>query len=114
MAIQTDKMNIISTGTIDLRTEKLDINFKTAPRKKISLSAGEFINPYLRVAGTLTNPHLTLDPTNTIVVGGAAVMTAGLSLLAKPIWDRIVSSSDPCGEIAKRAEKNRQKKKQEK
>ncbi|RLA27557.1 MAG: hypothetical protein DRR11_18050, partial [Gammaproteobacteria bacterium] len=114
VAIQTDKMNIISTGTINLRTEKLDINFKTAPRKKISLSAGEFLNPYLRVAGTLANPHLTLDPTNTIVVGGAAVMTAGLSLLAMPIWDRIVSSSDPCGEIAKRAEKNRQKKKQEK
>jgi hypothetical protein len=111
VAIQTDKMNIISNGRIDLHSEKLDINFKTAPRKKISLSAGEFINPYLKVAGTLSSPYLTLDSTNTLVVGGAAFATAGLSLLAKPIWDRIVSSSDPCGEIARQAEKNRQKKK---
>ena len=111
MALQTSKMNIISEGRIDLRTEKLDINFKTAPRKKISISAGEFINPYLKVGGTLADPHLALDPTGTLVSGGAAVATLGLSLLAKAVWDRVFSAADPCAQVAVQAEENRQKKK---
>jgi len=111
MAVQTGTMNVISEGTIDLRTEKLDINFKTQPRKKISISAGEFINPYLKVSGTLANPRLMLDPTGTLVTGGAAVATFGLSILATALWDRVSSSSDPCSEIVKQAEKKQEKKK---
>ncbi|MDP6674355.1 MAG: AsmA family protein, partial [Gammaproteobacteria bacterium] len=102
MAIQTGKLNIISEGTIDLHTEKLSIHFKTAPRKKISISAGEFLNPYLKVVGTLASPRLTLDTTNTLVTGGAAVATVGLTLLATAVWDRVSSSDDPCSEVTKR------------
>lgn len=107
MALQTDKMNIISGGTIDLRTEKLDFNFRTAPRKKISISAGEFINPYIKVAGMLADPRLTLDPTGTLVTGSVAVATVGMSLLAKAVWDRVFAAGNPCAEVVKQAEKKR-------
>ena len=110
IALQTDKMNIISTGSIDLRNEKIDFEFKTGPRKKISISAGEFINPYLKVTGTMARPRLTLDKTGTLVTGGAAVATAGLSILATAIWDRVSAASDPCNEIVKAAEKKEEKK----
>ncbi len=109
LALQTSKMNIVSEGTIDLRSEKLDLNFKTAPRKKISISAGEFINPYLKVGGTMARPQLMLDPTGTLVSGGAAVATLGLSLVAKAVWDRVFSASDVCAQVAIEAEENRQK-----
>ena len=111
LVAQTDKMNIVSNGTINLRNEKLDLNFKTGPRAKISISAGEFINPYMKVGGTLANPGLMLDPTGTLVTGGAAVATAGLSLVATALWDRAIRSSDPCGEAVKEAEKNKNKQK---
>ena len=93
----------------ELQNEQLDFDFKMGPRKKLSISAGEFINPYLKVTGTMAAPRLRLDPTGTLVTGGAAVATAGLSLLATAIWDRVSAASDPCGEIVKQAEKKQNK-----
>ena len=118
LIMQTDKITIISKGEVNLHNEMIDLNFKTAPRAKISISAGEFINPYIKVAGTLGKPRLTLDPTGTLVTGGAAVATAGLSLLATALWDRVFRESDPCGaalaEAEKRAGNDPKKKKKKK
>jgi len=105
IVVQTDKMNIVSKGSIDFRQEKLDLNFKTGARKGIGISAGEFINPYIKVAGTLADPKLKLDRQGTLVVGGAAVATAGLSILAKAAWDRVFREKDPCGAAIAEADK---------
>ncbi len=105
IVMQTDKMNIVSTGVIDLVTEKVDLNFKTASRGRIGISAGQFINPYIKIAGTMANPKLTLDPEGTLVSGGAAVATLGLSILAKTAWDRVFRSKDPCGKAIAEADK---------
>jgi uncharacterized protein involved in outer membrane biogenesis len=106
--VQTDKMNIASRGEIDLNTEKLDLNFRTAARKGIGISAGDFVNPFIRVAGTLDSPKLTMDKKGTAVAGSAAVLTAGLSLLAKAGWDRVFREKDPCGKAAEEAAALRQ------
>ena len=105
IVIQTDKMNIASLGTIDLVTEELDMNFRTASRGRIGLSAGAVINPYIKIAGTLASPKLMLDPKGTLVSGGAAVATLGLSILAKSAWDRAFRSKDPCGDAIAEADK---------
>jgi uncharacterized protein involved in outer membrane biogenesis len=97
IVIQTDKLNVISRGQVDLNDESLNINFMTQARKGIGISAGELLNPYIRIAGTMGNPKLVLDTTGTIVAGGAAVATAGLSSLLKTAWDRVFRSKDPCG-----------------
>jgi hypothetical protein len=102
---QTDKINAVSKGEINLKSERVNIDFRSAARKGIGISAGEFINPYLKIAGTMRRPQLTLDPTSTIVVGGAAVATAGLSILAKAAWDRAFRKKDPCGAALAEAEK---------
>ena len=108
MVIQTDKMNIASMGTIDLVTETLDLNFRTASRGRIGLSAGQIINPYIKIAGTMASPKLTLDPKGTLVSGGAAVATLGLSILAKTAWDRAFRSKDPCADAIAEADKRQQ------
>ena len=98
-------MNIISRGRVDLHTEKLDLNFQTAARTGIGISAGEFINPFVRVRGTLSDPRLSMDRAGTAVTGGAAVLTGGLSLLAQATWRRVFRSSDPCGEAIKEGDR---------
>jgi uncharacterized protein involved in outer membrane biogenesis len=110
LVIQTDRLVIISQGRIDLSTEKLDINFRTSPRARLSVSAGEFLNPYLRVAGTLADPALTFDPGGAFVTSGAAVATGGLSLLATAVWNRITRANDPCAAAAKESDKKERKK----
>ncbi|MDH3977643.1 MAG: AsmA family protein [Gammaproteobacteria bacterium] len=93
---QTDKLNIASNGKIDLRTEKVDMNFRTSARRGIGISAGQLINPYIRVGGTLNDPRLAIDKTGALVTGGAAVATAGLSILATTVWDRVFRQKNPC------------------
>jgi hypothetical protein len=96
IAVRMTDVDIVSNGTIDLSTEAIDFNFKTAARKGLGFSAGEFLNPYVKVGGTLAKPQLTLDPKGTLVTGGAAFATGGLSILATTLWDRLARQKDPC------------------
>jgi hypothetical protein len=45
-----------------------------------------------------TCPPMELDKARAVISGGAAVVTSGLSLLAKSFSDRFPGSDDPCGE----------------
>jgi uncharacterized protein involved in outer membrane biogenesis len=102
LVIQTDKLTILSAGTINLNTERIDIGFETRPRKGVGISASMLTNPYTKLGGSLSKPRLELDPTRASVATGAAVATAGLSFLYKGLWDRYFSARDPCGEALKK------------
>jgi AsmA protein len=105
LVMQTDKMNIISKGKLDLKTEKINFNFNTAARKGIGISAGEFVNPYIRVGGSLARPRLAFDAPSAVVTTGAAVMTMGISILATAAAKRVFRKKDPCGAVLAQAEK---------
>lgn len=105
LVMQTDKLNILSHGKIDLGNEKLDLSFRTEARKRLRITAGSVVNPFIRIGGTLAEPKLALDKGGALVQGGAAFFTAGLSLLAKTAFDSAFSSSDPCGKALEEAAK---------
>jgi len=87
---------VISNGSVNLVSEAIDFNFKTAARGGLGFSAGELLNAYVEVSGTLSKPRLTVDAKGTLVNGGAAFATGGLSILATTLWDRISRQKDPC------------------
>jgi hypothetical protein len=105
LVIQTDKMNIISKGTLDLTTEKIGFKINTGARKGIGISAADFINPFIKVGGTLANPRIALDAPTAAVTTGAAVVTLGISMLATAATKRIFRKKDPCGAALAEAEK---------
>ena len=96
IVIRTADLDIISNGSVDLRNEAIDFNFKTSARGGLGFSAGELLNAYVKVSGTLSKPYLTVDPKGTLVNGGAAFATGGLSILATTLWDRFTRQSNPC------------------
>jgi uncharacterized protein involved in outer membrane biogenesis len=104
--LQTDKMNLFGKGSVDLTTEKVNLKFDTAARKGIGISAGDFINPFIRIGGTLAEPKLRLDARSSAIEGGAAVATVGLSVVAKGLWGRWFRTKDPCGKFIQQAEKD--------
>jgi hypothetical protein len=105
MVVRTTEMDIVSNGTVDLRNESIDFNFKTSARTGIGISAGELMNAYVKVSGTLSKPYLTVDPTGTLVYGGAAFATGGLSILATTLWDRVSRQKDPCAAAVAEADR---------
>jgi hypothetical protein len=109
-AMRTRDVDIFASGAIDLDDESLAIRFDTRPRKGIGLSAGSAVTPYLMLAGNLAHPYLTLDPEGTVISGGAAVATGGMSVVAGSLWRRWQASREnPCDSIVSRARKDKKK-----
>lgn len=94
--IATSKVQIMTKSRVNLRTEKIEVNIQTTPKQGISISAGEFVNPYIKVVGTLAAPRLAVDEKGVLLSGGAAFATGGLSILARAAWARLARSKDPC------------------
>ena len=101
----TDKVRLTSKSTANLKTEEIDMNFRSTPQQGLSISGGELFNPYIKVVGTLAAPKLAVDEAGVLISGGAAVATGGLSVLAKMTWDRLSRSADPCGDTAEKGRK---------
>ena len=101
--ISTDKVNMALTSVVDLKSEGIELNIRTSPRRGISISAGELLNPYIKVIGTLAAPRMAVDEKGVLLTGGAAVATGGLTLLASAVWDRLRRSQDRCTKISEQA-----------
>ena len=101
--ISTSKIRIAASPSINFKTEDLRVAARTTPRRALSISAGELLNPYVQVIGTLAAPRLAVDEKGVLISGGAAIATGGLTLLARGLWDRLSRSGDPCGQSAARA-----------
>ena len=96
MFVSTNKIRMAVNPSINLKTEDLRIVVRTIPRKALSISAGELVNPYVQVVGTLAEPRLAVDETGVLISGGAAIATGGLTVLARGLWDRMKGVGDPC------------------
>jgi uncharacterized protein involved in outer membrane biogenesis len=101
MIFHTENITIVSGGEINLVTESINLDFQTKVRKGIGISAGMVVHPFIKVAGTLASPTIELDPAKVAVSGTVAVATFGLSLIGKSLFDRFLSSKDPCGDALK-------------
>jgi len=96
--IKTDKLNVASIGTIDLNTEQLKLGIETDPRKGIGLSASDLFTPFVRIGGTMAEPKPEVDPKGSLIQGSAAVYTAGLSIVAKSLYQRWIKADKSCAD----------------
>jgi uncharacterized protein YhdP len=96
IVMRTDRVNMNVYGTANLATERLDLSLATQARRGIGISAASIVNPYFKVRGTFASPQLQLDPTGAAVAAGAATATAGVSILARGFWQRLMGERNPC------------------
>ena len=98
IAVSTKKMNVIGSGTIDLKTEKLNINIDPQAREGVGISAGQLAE-LVSLGGTLSKPKAVPNTKAALKAGlatGAAVATGGLSILAQGLFDKSSVDEDPC------------------
>jgi uncharacterized protein involved in outer membrane biogenesis len=98
IALATNKMNVIGSGVINLKTEELDIGVTPQAREGVGISVGQLAE-LVRLGGTLANPTPVTDTKAAFKAGlsvGAAVATGGLSILAQGLYDRASADEDPC------------------
>jgi hypothetical protein len=99
IAVETAKVNVVGAGTVNLRDEQLDLAVTPRARDGLGLSLSTPLAGMTRVRGTLAEPALSLDELGTARAAasvGAAVATAGLSLVGEALFDRLTGDSSPC------------------
>ena len=95
--VQSEKVTITAHGAIDLHTEKLSLDFNTRPRKGIGVSPGMFTNPFIKLEGTLTSPHIGVGAKG-VASGAVAAATGGATVVAGGVIDRVAGEKDMCSE----------------
>jgi len=96
IAVVTDKLTIIGHGRIDLETEGINLVWTLKPRKGVGITASSIANPYIKLGGTLSSPSLEAKPLQAAASTGAAVATAGLTILFRGVYDRITAEKKVC------------------
>ncbi len=89
LVVDTTRMTVRGSGTINLRNEALDITLSPRPKEgldtgvfgRISLSLSELARSF-KISGTLADPKLALDPKRSLVTIGKGV---GGTVLFGPI-----------------------------
>ncbi len=98
IAFETKRINIISSGEVDLSTEQIDLSISTQPREGLGLNIASMIN-IVKLGGTLAEPGIVVDTAKTGMAAArtaGAIATGGLSLLGEGLISRLVSDKTPC------------------
>ncbi|MBW1766190.1 MAG: AsmA family protein [Deltaproteobacteria bacterium] len=101
LVFDTPRMSVVGTGKINLGTEKLSLSLNPSPKKGLggfSLSLGELAKPF-KLAGTLAEPSLAIDPTKAALaivktVGGVALF--GPAGIAAALMSKSKGDENPC------------------
>ena len=99
IAMRTDKVDVIGSGTVNLRNERLDLGVKPQARGGVGLSLSTPLAGLVRVNGTLAKPSMGVDAAGALKTAasvGAGVATGGLSTIGGLLVDKITADSDPC------------------
>jgi uncharacterized protein involved in outer membrane biogenesis len=97
IAFVTDKMQITSSGTVNLGTEQIDLAVHPKATGGLGIGLGALAQA-IKVSGPLANPGVSIDKAGaakSVGVLGLAFATGGTSLLAQGAKDRI-AGGDAC------------------
>jgi hypothetical protein len=114
LLVDTSGMTVVGDGTIDLKTEKLDMSLVPSPKEgalagvssKVGLNLGELTKPF-KLSGTLASPKLAIDPKQSaVMIGKAAAGTAlfGPAGVAAALMGGGDAEEAPCAAAKKIAE----------
>jgi len=98
LVLVTDKMEVVSTGKIELAQEQLDLTMRPKATSGISVGLGN-LTQSLKLAGPLSNLGVKVDAKGAVkALGtlGAAFATGGASLLAQGAAEKVDAGGDPC------------------
>jgi hypothetical protein len=101
--VRTDKVSVTGIGGIDLATEEIDLSWRVKERNITKISAGELVNSYIKLGGTLASPSVELKPLEALTSVGAAVATGGLTTVSKGVWNRLTAGEKVCARALKKA-----------
>ncbi len=98
IAVETDRLNIVAAGQINLRNETVAMGFRTRAKEGIGIGAVDLAE-LVKVSGKLSKPSIGVDTIasakKALSLGGA-LATAGLSLIGEAFLKKTTADPHPC------------------
>ena len=98
LVMETDKMEIVGGGNVNLATEAMKVTFNPTAKSGVVINAGSLVQ-FLAIGGTIQKPGLTVDALGALKTGatvGAALSTGGASLIAEGLIKRAANAGSAC------------------
>jgi len=98
VGIETDRLNIVLTGSVNLNSEQ--INLAIYPKEKSGLTAGVDLANLVRLQGTLAKPQVGINKeaaVNQALALGLGFLTGGASIVAQNA-EGVMNKPHPCRE----------------
>ena len=99
IAVETDKVNVVGAGTVNLGEETLDLAVKPEANAGIGINLSSAVAGLVRVQGTLAAPSVGIDKMGAAKAAlsvGAAFATGGLSVLGEALISKETKDPHPC------------------
>jgi uncharacterized protein involved in outer membrane biogenesis len=96
VGVETDKLDIVLSGTVSLQSEA--INLKINPHDKTGLTTGVDLGGLVQIEGTIENPRAGVNKTgvvNSAVAIGLGILTSGISIAAENARS-LATKRQPC------------------
>lgn len=96
IGVETDRLNVILSGSINLGSEALNLNIN--PSEKSGLTTGVDLGGLVKVEGTLQNPKAAVNKSGVVTSAvsiGLGFLTGGISIAAENAKS-LVTKSQPC------------------
>lgn len=98
-AVRTRSANLLGGLEVNLADEQIRVRFRSRSREGVGISIGNAFSGSVELAGPLSDPRVVPNTPGLLVRGWAAFMTAGLSVLGESVFNRMLASDDPCGDV---------------
>jgi hypothetical protein len=98
IAMETNRLNVVAAGMIDLRNETVNLGFRTRAKEGIGIGAVNLAE-LVKVTGPLSNPSVgadTIESAKKALTVGGALATGGLSLIGQTFLKRTTADPHPC------------------
>ncbi len=99
IAVETDKVNLVGAGTVDLGEEMLDLTVVPEANTGMGINLSSAVASLVRVQGSLAEPSVGIDKAGAAKAAasvGAALMTGGLSVLGQALLSDDTKDPHPC------------------
>ena len=103
VAARSDVSQLLTSGTIDARAEAIDLRGRVVPRRGLRIGLSSFAGE-VKVGGKFAKPTMEMDPDAApamLARAGAAIASAGVTVLGTALADAAESKNDPCEAVLK-------------
>lgn len=103
LGARSDVSQLLTSGHVDFRDEAIDLRGKIISRSGIGIGLASLAGD-VQITGKLAKPAMRLDPDAKPAIlarAGAAIASAGVTLLGSALMDVAESQNDPCEQVGR-------------